>query len=177
MINNLLITSDSIEQTIQVLDHVLAKLGFPARGYSASAAVGPQCLAEKAQHIYKMRRKRDAAIGANLFGEPCWDMLLDLFIQQQRGTAINVTSACLGGAAPVTTSLRWLAILEEAGLVERYRAPNDRRVTLVRLSAKGVEAMAQVIADDAGPLNKSDRVLCGKCAAPCLLHDHVIRAA
>ena len=39
-----------------------------------------------AQALYNLRRKRDSALGPRrIFGEPAWDILLDLYIASKRG--------------------------------------------------------------------------------------------
>lgn len=103
----------------------------PTRSYLA--------LARKA---YALRRKRAAIFGnPDLFGEPAWDILLDLYIAQAEGKQVSVSSACIGSAAPPTTGLRWLGVLADEGLVVREADPEDHRRVLVRLTPSGQAAM------------------------------------
>lgn len=103
----------------------------PSRGHFA--------LARKA---YALRRKRAAIFGnAELFGEPAWDILLDLYVAHGEGKSVSVSSACIGSAAPATTGLRWLGVLADAGLVLRENDAEDNRRVLVRLTAEGLAAM------------------------------------
>jgi hypothetical protein len=89
-----------------------------------------------------LRRKRAAIFGnPDLFGEPAWDILLDLFIAQGEGKTVSVSSACIGSAAPATTGLRWLSVLADEGLVMRENDPADLRRVLVRLTPAGQAAM------------------------------------
>lgn len=95
-----------------------------------------------ARKTYALRRKRAAIFGnPDLFGEPAWDILLDLYIAQGEGKQVSVSSACIGSAAPATTGLRWLSVLAEQGLVMRENDPEDHRRVLVRLTRAGVTAM------------------------------------
>jgi hypothetical protein len=95
-----------------------------------------------ARKAYALRRKRTAIFGnAELFGEPAWDILLDLFIAQAEGKTVSVSSACIGSAAPATTGLRWLGVLADEGLVIRENDAEDHRRVLVRLTARGLSAM------------------------------------
>lgn len=95
-----------------------------------------------ARKAYALRRKRQAIFGnPDLFGEPGWDILLDLFIAQGEGKSVSVSSACIGSAAPPTTGLRWLGILADEGLVVRENDPEDHRRVLVRLTRAGTAAM------------------------------------
>lgn len=97
-----------------------------------------------ARKAYRDRRSREHAFGStDLFGEPAWDLLLDLFIAAKEGKQVPVTSACIGAAVPTTTALRWLAVLEDRGLVLREADPADARRAFVRLSA---DAYARMVA-------------------------------
>lgn len=95
-----------------------------------------------ARQAYALRRKRAAIFGnPDIFGEPAWDILLDLFIAQGEDKTVSVSSACIGSAAPATTGLRWLAVLADEGLVVRENDPEDHRRVLVRLTPAGTAAM------------------------------------
>jgi hypothetical protein len=96
-----------------------------------------------ARQSYRHRRSRSLFFEDSLFGEPAWDLLLDLFIAAKERKRVPVTSACIGAAVPTTTALRWLAILEERGLVVREEDPTDARRIFVRLTA---EAYARMVA-------------------------------
>jgi hypothetical protein len=63
-----------------------------------------------------LRRRRDGAAPVKgLFGEPAWDILLDLFIAHCRGDDLQVSSVCIEASVPSTTILRWIARLESEG--------------------------------------------------------------
>jgi hypothetical protein len=96
-----------------------------------------------ARHTYRRRRSRILFFEESLFGEPAWDLLLDLFIAAKERKRVPVTSACIGAAVPTTTALRWLALLEDRGLVVREADPTDARRIFVRLTA---EAYARMVA-------------------------------
>jgi hypothetical protein len=97
---------------------------------------------ELARQAYRDRRSRNAIFGNDaLFGEPAWDILLDLFIASKERKLVPVTSACIGAAVPPTTALRWLQVLESEGLVVRESDKRDARRVFVRLSAQAYEHM------------------------------------
>lgn len=107
--------------------------------------------AEFAREAYATRRRRVTIFqNAELFGEPAWDILLDLYIAQAEKKSVSVSSACIGSAAPPTTGLRWLGVLAEQDLVMREHDPEDQRRVLVRLTERGLTAMDQYFAS-AGP--------------------------
>lgn len=106
-----------------------------------------------ARKAYTLRRKRAAIFGnPDLFGEPAWDILLDLFIAHGEGKPVSVSSACIGSASPATTGLRWLGVLADEGLIVRENDADDHRRVLVRLSSAGVAAMERFLdtVQDAG---------------------------
>jgi hypothetical protein len=95
-----------------------------------------------AKKFYAWRRKRKAIFGnLDIFGEPSWDILLDLYIAQGECKDVSVSSACIGSGAPPTTGLRWLGVLSNHGIVTRENDPEDSRRVLVRLTETGVAAM------------------------------------
>ena len=98
--------------------------------------------AATARQVYDKRRKRAALFGnSELFGEPAWDILLDLYIAHAENKPVSVSSACIGSAAPPTTGLRWLGVLAENELILREHDPEDQRRVLVRLTDRGIAAM------------------------------------
>jgi hypothetical protein len=108
------------------------------KSFTAQFEPSDGVLVELARQIYDARRKRSILHNwADLFGEPAWDILLDLFIAAHDGRHVSVTSACLASGAPPSTALRWLQLLEEKGLVVRENDLRDARRKHVRISAIG----------------------------------------
>ena len=109
-----------------------------------------QAFAHMARTAYAKRRKRTSIFGdSELFGEPGWDILLDLYIAQVEEKPVSVSSACIGSASPPTTGLRWLGVLTEQGLIAREHDPLDQRRVLVRLTDKALDAMDTYFASSA----------------------------
>ena len=65
--------------------------------------------------ILRLRRARSKALGADLFGDVAWDLLLELFGAHLAGRKIRLSEIDAG--APRSTVSRWAAVLEERGLV------------------------------------------------------------
>lgn len=102
---------------------------------------------EAARQIYHRRRRRDTIFkGFELFGEPSWDILLDLFIAFETRQKVAVSSACIGSASPPTTGLRHVDALQDRGLVEREPDPDDGRRVWLRISPRGRDLMLQCLA-------------------------------
>jgi DNA-binding MarR family transcriptional regulator len=96
-------------------------------------------IVELARQIYHARQQRSQIEScADLFGEPAWDMLLELFIATHEQRDVPVTRACLASGVPNSTALRVLAVLQERGIVVKQADPHDRRRAFVRLSPTGL---------------------------------------
>ena len=109
--------------------------------HESSARITQEALLAFARETYAVRRRRDRHLPGDLFGEPTWDILLDLYVATRENRPVPTTSACIGANVPPTTALRWLRILETRGLVEREEDNRDGRRTFVRLSSRGLAAM------------------------------------
>jgi DNA-binding MarR family transcriptional regulator len=102
-------------------------------------------LAAIAESEYRARRHRDKLFRGDLFGEPAWDMLLDLYLNRARGRRVSVTSLCIASCRPPTTALRWLTVLEQADLVSRHESPSDHRVSYIDLTDEGAVLMSEFL--------------------------------
>ncbi len=124
---------------------------LPHSAVDATALARRQRLAlTLAREFYSGRRRRARFMSADLFGEPTWDILLDLYVAARENRRVPTTSACIGAHVPPTTALRWLRILEMRGLVEREEDGRDGRRTFVRLTDRGrgvMEAFLGNLAD------------------------------
>jgi len=104
-------------------------------------------LAAIARREFHNRRRRDSLIRYDLFAEPAWDMLLDLYIQHHRGQPVTVDRLCMSAGAASTTVLRWLGLLVERELVIRSSSAEKDGVIRVTLSARGIEEMERYLRD------------------------------
>lgn len=91
--------------------------------------------------IQAARRRRDALFAPELFADPAWDMLLELYALHLEQKRVSVSSLCIAAYVPPTTALRWVAKLEEERLATRIEDPTDGRRTWIELSAGGIERM------------------------------------
>lgn len=91
------------------------------------------------------RRARDEVFDVPLFVNPAWDILVDLYVSHCRTERHAVSSVCMASSAPLTTALRWVAVLEGQGLVERAPDPRDKRRIFLSLSGKGVATMERAL--------------------------------
>lgn len=130
------------QQLLLVADGPEAKAIPPQRrrqGRADSEEYTSEWWWEQASAIYQARRLRGSFLPASYFGEPGWDILLDLFMATMRGLQVSVTSACIGSAVATTTALRWIDVLETEALIERQPSSVDGRRTYVVLTPHGVD--------------------------------------
>lgn len=77
---------------------------------------------------------------------PVLDMLLDLFINEQRGRKVSITDVAIAGLCLPTTGLRWVGVLTDAGLVQMTSDVLDHRRSFVSLTVQGRQVALQCIA-------------------------------
>lgn len=114
----------------------------------------PPTLPTLARMMYKARRARDdIAPEKDLFQDPAWDILLDLYIAHSEDKYISVTSASLAAGVPLTTALRWVWHLEQLHLISRQIDPSDRRRSFVSLTSAGLDMVEKALSDYYGRIN------------------------
>jgi len=89
----------------------------------------------------RARNVRNEAFGHELFFDPAWDMLLDLFVNRCRDRKVSISDLCVGTPVPPTTALRWITVLENKGLILRNADPKDRRRQFLSLTPVAVARM------------------------------------
>ena len=93
--------------------------------------------------VQRRRRGREAFFEGELFADPAWDMLLELygsFLEQRR---IAISSLCVAAHVPATTALRWICKLEHDGLAVRKDDPSDGRRSWIELTADAIDRMSR----------------------------------
>lgn len=111
-------------------------------------------LADLARSLLELRTCRTRWLPESYFGEPAWDMLLDLFVNAVGKRTVHTKSVCVAANAPRTTGLRWLNTLEKDGLVERCPSAKDSRAVEVSLTEKGLGSMRSLLAECVGSASK-----------------------
>lgn len=96
----------------------------------------------RVRQIIRQRQARAQFFDASLFGEPAWDMLLDLTAAKAERKLVSVTSLCIASGVPATTALRWVKQMVKMGLFERTDDNSDKRRAFIGLSEKASDAMA-----------------------------------
>ncbi len=95
-----------------------------------------------ARRHYECRRYRNQFFdNPELFGDPGWDMLVDLFIAIEEGRRLTAAELCAEAGVPLSTAYRWLTLMESRGLVVRSLSENDLQESTVIISAQAREDM------------------------------------
>ena len=119
--------ADSLGATEQVILPLLSRSGAASEEIVRSAI--------------RSRSQREKFFPSELFADPAWDMLLDLYLSEIIQRRVSVSSLCIASNVPGTTALRWIASLECEGLVDRTSDPFDKRRYFMSLTDKGRRAM------------------------------------
>ncbi|HEX8239688.1 MAG TPA: hypothetical protein VF574_08135 [Allosphingosinicella sp.] len=90
---------------------------------------------------------RDQEFGPTLFGEPAWDLLLDLYIAASDASLASVMNASFASSEPMQETARWLTLLEEHGLVERLHPRTGTGQPIVSLSQRAFDQMTNLLTD------------------------------
>lgn len=121
---------------------------YPGLTQSLAFKVGVKGNLTKAKwcrQLVRARRERNRFFSAGLFGEPAWDMLLELYaadLSQRRVTVSNLAEA---SGTPMTTALRWIDALVKEGFAARRPDPLDKRRVFVALTQAGTGSMERYL--------------------------------
>lgn len=67
--------------------------------------------------VLAYRRGREAAFGRDLFSDPAWDLLLELYAARLAGRSVTLAELATAIDIPRSTSARWINALVERGLI------------------------------------------------------------
>lgn len=107
---------------------------------------GDARLAQVAADILKRRRERTREFSSSFFGEPAWEMLLELYVRESFGVSSTIAQLkpCLQVRA--STLLRSLHRLADDGLVARMAHPLHDGTEFVELTARARQALERYLA-------------------------------
>lgn len=93
-----------------------------------------------AKRMLNDRMRRDEFLPTSLFGEAGWDVMLILF-SGEPGTSDCAESLSSRIDLPLSTIMRWIAVLEMEGLVEARPQSSRSEREAVRLSESGFHSV------------------------------------
>ena len=93
------------------------------------------------RELQRARRLRDRMLGAELFADAGWDILLEAFASHLAQTRTSVSDLRNSSAVPPTTALRWIKNLENEGWLIRKPDWFDGRRQWIEISPEGIRRM------------------------------------
>lgn len=88
-----------------------------------------------ARIVTHRRLLRQQLIGApELFGDPAWEMLVDLFLHEGQGKDLSIGALCVPVGLPTSSALRLVQKLCDADILQRIDDPVDGRRSIIRLA-------------------------------------------
>ena len=106
-----------------------------------------QSTSEIARAILVDRKRRSRIFNEGMFGEPAWELLLNLYVMDQDGPRLTIGRLIESSDLPQTTALRWLQYLQDQDLIVRREHPGDARTSFVSLTNKAREALDLYLSD------------------------------
>jgi hypothetical protein len=97
------------------------------------------------RRIIRERRVRERYFKEVRFGEPAWDIILDLTLAWFENKTVAVSSLCIASGVPMSTAMRWINDMIEAGLIDRWIDPTGGRRNLMRISPATRDAMLRYL--------------------------------
>lgn len=91
--------------------------------------------------LRQVRDLRVRYLPDELFSDPCWEMLLDVYRSHLASTPVAVAELVMGSGAPTATANRRIEEMEEHGLLERLRESPDSQKSYVTLTEIGLLAL------------------------------------
>jgi DNA-binding MarR family transcriptional regulator len=91
------------------------------------------------------RRGREGTFGANLFSEPAWDVLLELYAAKLGMRTMSLSDLAKATGVPPSTTERWVRLLEARGFVaseQEGRRESEARICLTELGASKMKNLA-----------------------------------
>lgn len=126
-----------------------------AREIATRPKMGEMSFRDLARSVYQARRLRDEIFSCSeIFGEPAWDMLLDIATAESENSRLSVTAVCIGSCVAPTTALRYVKALEGRDLIHREEDLLDGRRQYIRLTPKGDRLLRCYFYRTFGPNNE-----------------------
>jgi DNA-binding MarR family transcriptional regulator len=141
-----------LRDAIRLLRHLVDGDHQPVEFAQTGAPIADrETLIKRARRMLAERQKRYEVFGRAMFGEPAWDMLLILYIEQN-GLRLSIARLSQLAGASGTTALRWLEYLEVQGWVRRIPHPTDRRTFFLGITDRGLTTMDLYLSETVMPV-------------------------
>lgn len=138
IIDHIIVTSVYAHHIIS-RDSIMGKppvsMSYTLRSPEPPHKIGDTDLAlANAEALVRRRFLRQQLVGApELFGDPAWEMLVDLFIHECKDKDLSISSLCVAVSIPMSSALRLAQKLCDAGILRRVADPIDGRRSIIKL--------------------------------------------
>jgi len=136
--------------------HLRRTMAEPEDGAASVPPLPAVELLAEALRMSASRRVRDRLFGRDLFPNPAWNILLELFVAAEEGRNVTIKSACVAAGVPQSTALRHIAHLIDVRLAARAVHPSDARSAYLKLTDGGRAKMVAFITLSAAPPSPTD---------------------
>jgi len=108
---------------------------------------------EKVGDAIRARHLRHRYFPETIFGEPAWDMLLELLDAELEARQVTITNLCEAAGVPGSVGMRWLSSLVAEKLVRRRSDPYNAFCEFIELEPGTSTAFRRYFED----LSRGDR--------------------
>ena len=127
-----------LAEAAKMFDKASADTG---RGPPAIEAMAPRAFFTS---LLELRRMRERHFGTELFGEPAWDVMLQLMIARIDGTEFKLSELTGNSASPPIASRQYVEELIQARLVDRFENADNEPDFYLSLSSEAARRMAEL---------------------------------
>jgi FixJ family two-component response regulator len=120
-----------------------------AAGSGRLAELSTPALADYIRELLKKETRRRQIGGMDVFGDPAWEMLLDLILAKIEGRRVPVSSACIASGAAMSTALRLVGRLVDEGVLCKQPDLTDRRRHFLIINPRFEVPLLEYLTDQA----------------------------
>lgn len=132
--------ADDLRRLEEVLDRLKQSVAVERARLNQQIASAPSL--SSLMMIYRARDR--AFLGLDIFGDPSWSIMLELFAAWHRDRKLSTSAVCTAGDAAATTGLRHLQRLIGHGLIERHPDTQDARRSYIGFTPEGLSRMRAI---------------------------------
>jgi DNA-binding MarR family transcriptional regulator len=94
--------------------------------------------------VLLVRRARSAILGEQLFSDPAWDILLELYAARLGEREVSLEDVARAIDTPESTVTRWVRALEERGLVHSRIDLDEAHEVWISLTDEGADKLGDL---------------------------------
>jgi DNA-binding MarR family transcriptional regulator len=126
---------DQISDIQKNIDRISGQIGLEIQHKLSDDELNDHLISMLGKY-FENKRLRYIIVSQDLFSDPYWDILVELFNARLRGKNLTVSAVATAGNMPPTTGLRYLDSLLSMEYIYRERDEWDGRKVFIRLSDK-----------------------------------------